>query len=285
VARGAAAGTAALVAATLVLASAQLAAAAELRLEPPTTHAPFAAKAAQLASTSVSPSRAFFDAQRKVTLRYRVLAPAPDRVRIRVVRAHGGKTVRHWVQSGLEAGRLNRRTWNGQRSDRSVVADGRYRFELGAPGGPMHRAGDFRFFDHLFPVAGPHSYGDRFGVPRSGGRTHEGQDVVADCGTPLVAARGGRVQARGYSHSLYGFWVLIDGRRTRRDYFYSHLRGATPLADGERVRTGGRIGSVGKTGNARGEFCQLHFELWPRGYRDGPPKDPLGALRGWDRFS
>jgi murein DD-endopeptidase MepM/ murein hydrolase activator NlpD len=166
-----------------------------------------------------------------------------------------------------------------------VVADGRYRFELGAPGERMHRAGEFRFFDHRFPVAGPHSYGDRFGVPRSGGRTHEGQDVVADCGTPLVAARGGRVQARGYSDSLYGFWVLIDGRKTRRDYFYGHLREATPLGDGKRVRTGQRVGSVGKTGNARGEFCQLHFELWPHGYRHGAPKDPLGALRRWDRSS
>jgi murein DD-endopeptidase MepM/ murein hydrolase activator NlpD len=268
VARGAAAGTAALVAAALVLASVPPADAAELRLD----------------SIEVSPSRAFFDAKRKVTLRYRVLAPAPDRVRIRVVRARGGTTVRHWVETGLDAGRLNKRAWNGRRADGSVVA-GRYRFELGAPGGPMHRASSFRFFDHRFPVAGSHTYGDRFGAPRSGGRTHEGQDVVADCGTPLVAARGGKVQARGYSDSLYGFWVLIDGRKTGRDYFYSHLREATPLADGVRVRTGERVGSVGKTGNARGEFCQLHFELWPRGYRNGPPKDPLGALRRWDWFS
>jgi murein DD-endopeptidase MepM/ murein hydrolase activator NlpD len=267
VARGAAAG-AAVVAAVLVLAPAQ-AAAAELRLE----------------STQVSPSRAFFDAKRKVALRYRVLGPAPDRVRIRVVRSRDSKTVRHWTETGLEAGRLKRRSWNGRRSDGSVVADGRYRFELGAPGERMHRAGEFRFFDHRFPVSGPHSYGDRFGVPRSGGRTHEGQDVVADCGTRLVAARGGRVQARGYSDALYGFWVLIDGRGTRRDYFYSHLREATPLDDGARVRTGEPVGSVGKTGNARGEFCQLHFELWPRGYRHGAPKDPLGALRRWDGYS
>jgi murein DD-endopeptidase MepM/ murein hydrolase activator NlpD len=266
---GAAAGTAALAASILVLASVPPTATAELRLD----------------SADVSPGRAFFDAERRATLRYRVLAPAPNRVRIRVVKAQAGRTVRHWIQAGLDAGRLNTRTWNGKRAHGSVVADGRYRFELGAPGERMHRAGEFRFFDHRFPVAGPHSYGDRFGVPRSGGRTHEGQDVVADCGTPLVAARGGRVQARGYSDSLYGFWVLIDGRKTRRDYFYSHLQAATPLADRERVRTGERIGSVGRTGNARGEFCQLHFELWPHGYRRGAPKDPLGALRRWDRFS
>jgi murein DD-endopeptidase MepM/ murein hydrolase activator NlpD len=270
VARCVAAVAAALAATALLLsASPASAAGAELRLD----------------AASVSPGKAFFDAKRNVSLRYRVLAPAPDRVRVRVVRARDGKTVRHWIQTAVEAGKLNKRSWDGRRADGSVVADGRYRFELGVPGGRMHRAGAFRFLDHRFPVAGDHSYGDRFGVPRSGGRTHEGQDVVADCGTPLAAARGGRVQARGYSASLYGFWVLMDGRKTRRDYFYSHLQAATPLADGERVRTGERIGSVGKTGNARGEFCQLHFELWPRGYRRGAPKDPLGALRRWDRFS
>ena len=56
-------------------------------------------------------------------------------------------------------------------------------------------------------------------------------------------------------------------------------------SDGDRVRTGEPIGRVGKTGNARSEFCQLHFELWPRGYCDSAPADPLGALRAWDRFS
>jgi murein DD-endopeptidase MepM/ murein hydrolase activator NlpD len=51
------------------------------------------------------------------------------------------------------------------------------------------------------------------------------------------------------------------------------------------VRTGDRVGAVGKTGNARSEFCQLHFELWPHGYRNGPPRDPLPSLRRWDEFS
>ena len=51
------------------------------------------------------------------------------------------------------------------------------------------------------------------------------------------------------------------------------------------MRTGETIGRIGKTGNARSEFCQLHFELWPRGYRDGAPRDPLSPLRAWDGFS
>ena len=63
------------------------------------------------------------------------------------------------------------------------------------------------------------------------------------------------------------------------------MEAPTPLSEGERVRTGERIGEVGKTGNARGEFCQLHFELWPHGYHDGRPPTPLRPLRAWDSFS
>ena len=137
----------------------------------------------------------------------------------------------------------------------------------------------------MFPVAGAHTYGDRFGDPRSGGRVHEGQDLPAGCGTPLIAARGGRVAATGYSDALYGYYVLIDGTATDRDYFYAHLQAPTPLREGDRVRTGQPIGDVGKTGNARTEFCQLHFELWPHGYHDGGPEDPAPALRRWDAFS
>jgi murein DD-endopeptidase MepM/ murein hydrolase activator NlpD len=166
-----------------------------------------------------------------------------------------------------------------------VPADGAYEFRIGPPGHRGASAGRFEFHDHVFPVRGGHTYGDTFGEPRSGGRVHEGQDLPAGCGTPLVAARGGRVAATGYSDALYGYWILIDGLATRHDYFYAHLRAPATRGEGERVRTGERIGEVGKTGNARNEFCQLHFELWPDGYHNGAPVDPAPALRSWDAFS
>lgn len=201
------------------------------------------------------------------------------------VENEAGNPVRRWVERDAKPGRRYRRAWDGRRRDGEVVADGRYRFRVGPLGRRGEPAGALSFHGHRFPVAGPHSYGDRFGEPRSGGRTHEGQDLPSPCGTPLRAARGGAVQARGYSDALYGHWVLIDARASRHDHFYAHLRDSTPLAEGSRVRTGQRIGVVGRTGNARSEFCQLHFELWPRGYRHGPPRDPLPSLRRWDGFS
>ncbi|HSJ16930.1 MAG TPA: peptidoglycan DD-metalloendopeptidase family protein, partial [Solirubrobacterales bacterium] len=57
------------------------------------------------------------------------------------------------------------------------------------------------------------------------------------------------------------------------------------VKDGARVRTGERIGAVGRSGNARGEGCQLHFELWPDGWRHGRPTNPLRELRRWDGHS
>lgn len=239
----------------------------------------------ELAQARVAPRRAFFDGESAVRLRYRFRADRPLDLVIRVVRRGSGKAVRRWTTHDLEPGALQTLLWDGRRADRGVVADGTYEIRIGPVGNRGAVAGTFEFHDHRFPVAGAHAYGDRFGEPRSGGRVHEGQDIPAACGTPLVAARGGKVQARGYSDALYGYWVLIDGLATQQDYFYSHLERSTPLEDGDRVHTGERVGSVGKTGNARSEFCQLHFELWPDGYRNGSPRDPLPALQRWDEFS
>lgn len=136
---------------------------------------------------------------------------------------------------------------------------------------------------HVFPVAGPHwtrGATGEFGARRSGGRTHEGFDVVARCGTPLVAVRGGRVRRAGFDPVLYGNYLLIHGAGERRGYFYAHLRRPARVRRGERVLTGERVGAVGATGNARSVGCHLHFELRVR----GAPVDPAPALRRWDRY-
>jgi murein DD-endopeptidase MepM/ murein hydrolase activator NlpD len=114
---------------------------------------------------------------------------------------------------------------------------------------------------------------------------HQGQDVFASCGATLVAARGGTVEARGSDPVLYGNWVVIDARGTKTDYRYAHFLHPATVHDGERVKTGQMIGRVGKTGNARTVGCQLHFEVWPRGWEHGSPIDPLPILKRWDRWS
>ena len=131
----------------------------------------------------------------------------------------------------------------------------------------------------VFPVRGRHTFGlgaGTFGSPR-GGRVHQGQDVMAACGTPLLAAAGGTI-ARNTFQGLAGNYVVIDGRSA--DFVYMHLAARSPLAVGTPVRASQPIGTVGATGNARG--CHLHFEIWTEpGYqRGGQPIDPLPALRG-----
>jgi murein DD-endopeptidase MepM/ murein hydrolase activator NlpD len=139
---------------------------------------------------------------------------------------------------------------------------------------------------HVFPVQGPHDYGgagSRFGAGRAG-HSHQGQDVFARCGTPLVAARGGTIQFEE-SHPAGGHYVVIDGDGTGVDYAYMHLVEPSPFDVGDTVRTGQRIGSIGDSGNAHG--CHLHFELWsaPGWYQGGRPFDPLRALKAWDSRS
>ena len=239
----------------------------------------------ELRRAHVGPGVVYFDGERQASVRFSFDAERRVDLVIRVVRTGNERVVRRYERGGLAPGKLHRMRWDGRRDDRGVPGDGRFAFLIGPRGHRGARAGGFAFHGHRFPVAGPHTYGDRFGEPRSGGRVHEGQDLPAACGTKLVAARGGRVAATGYSDALYGYYVVIDGLATERDYFYAHLQAPTPLTRGDKVRTGERIGEVGKTGNARSEFCQLHFELWPDGYHHAGPVDPIGALREWDSFS
>jgi murein DD-endopeptidase MepM/ murein hydrolase activator NlpD len=177
-----------------------------------------------------------------------------------------------------------------------VEPDGRYLFRMVArsgSGASARNAADddlqrdaFDLHGYAFPLLGNHSFGggaNRFGAARSGHR-HEGQDVLAACGTPIVAARGGVIKAKRYQ-SAAGNYVVIDATGTGVDFMYAHLRSPSPFTAGDRVYTGQRIGNVGATGDASG--CHLHFEMWtsPGWYSGGHPFDPLPYLKAWDRYS
>ena len=109
------------------------------------------------------------------------------------------------------------------------------------------------------PVAGSSAYSDTWGASRSGGRSHEGVDLIASTGTPLVAVVSGSVLFK--RTSLGGNSVWLDGADGNR-YFYAHLSSFEGSSRG--VSQGEVIGYVGDSGNARGT-PHLHFEVHPGG--------------------
>jgi murein DD-endopeptidase MepM/ murein hydrolase activator NlpD len=112
------------------------------------------------------------------------------------------------------------------------------------------------------PVAGVR--GDGFG-PR-GDRFHTGVDFAAGYGTPVYAARGGRVISAGYDAGGFGNLVIIrHGRGTTS--WYAHLN-RFRVGRGARVGQGARIGDVGSTGFSTGPH--LHFEVRVRGASVAP---------------
>jgi murein DD-endopeptidase MepM/ murein hydrolase activator NlpD len=135
----------------------------------------------------------------------------------------------------------------------------------------------------VFPIDGPHDLERTPTNGFGGGRGHNGQDMFAACGTPVVASQGGKVREAEY-HPVGGNFVVITEQHTGLDAVYMHLMHTPRLRVGEKVETGRRIGSVGATGNAWG--CHLHFELWtpPGWWAGGQPFDPLPRLQRWDEL-
>lgn len=127
-----------------------------------------------------------------------------------------------------------------------------------------------------FPILGAHDYGTNINA-FGGGREHQGQDVLSDCGTPLVSAVAGIVTLAKFQ-SRAGNYVVIksdDGASQA----YMHLLKPAIVNKGDRVGAGQPLGQVGRTGRA--SACHLHFELWtaPGWYEGGAPVDPLPLLQ------
>lgn len=141
----------------------------------------------------------------------------------------------------------------------------------GGGAGTNPRASGSGYVDTIIcPVQGSSAYGDTWGAPRSGGRRHQGTDMLAPTGTPLQAVIGGETMHR--SNPLGGITVSLIGDNGNR-YYYAHL--VAYEGPPGRVEQGQVIGYVGDTGNATG-VPHLHFEIRPGG---GVPVNPYPSVR------
>jgi murein DD-endopeptidase MepM/ murein hydrolase activator NlpD len=228
----------------------------------------------------------------ELTLRYRVTGRAKRvRVRVDLLSMLSGKPVATLALGRRATGRTYTRTW------RPTLAAGRYTARLRAT--TLRRAGRARASSTstieiheapvvaasgVFPVQGPYSLGgagSRFGAGREG-HTHQGQDISAAAGTPLVAPRAGFISWRAYQSDGAGHYVVLHGD-DGRDYVFMHMQGGSVVVQkGQGVAAGERLGAVGQSGHADGPH--LHFEIWPDGWyssKKSKPIDPLPDLLAW----
>ncbi len=106
------------------------------------------------------------------------------------------------------------------------------------------------------PVPGS-TFRNDWGNPRSGGRKHEGTDLFAAMGSPVVAPVGGTVKKYEGGNAGLAFYLLgSDGV----EYFGAHLSALTKTGS---VRAGEVIAAVGDSGNAKGGVPHVHFEIHP----------------------
>ena len=115
------------------------------------------------------------------------------------------------------------------------------------------------------PIAGPVVFVNDWGAPRSGGRTHQGNDLFSPYGTPNVAVINGVM--RWDNDDLGGLGVWLDGD-DGISYYYAHL--STFEGPPRRVARGEVVGYVGDTGNAKGGAPHTHFGMRAGGQMVNP---------------
>jgi murein DD-endopeptidase MepM/ murein hydrolase activator NlpD len=226
-----------------------------------------------------------------LTLQYRI-GGRPRRVRVRVdlIPETGGRPAATLPLGRQRTGRDRTATW------RPKLAPGRYTARLRAT--TLKRRGartsqslaleivapPVTAASGVFPVQGAYTLGGddaRFGAGRTG-HSHQGQDILAASGTPVVTPRTGFVSWRAFQKDGAGHYVVVRGD-DGRDYVFMHLLdGSITVQKGQAVSAGQQLGAVGSTGRSSGPH--LHFEIWPDGWyssKASTPIDPLPDLLAW----
>lgn len=140
----------------------------------------------------------------------------------------------------------------------------------GTGGRPSGAGRDWGGSGWVCPVQGFVGFADTWGAPRSGGRTHQGVDMIGARGLPLVAVVSGFVQQK--VNRLGGNSVWLSGADGNK-YYYAHL---DAWAAAGPVSAGTVIGYLGDTGNAKYSVPHLHFEIHPGG---GAAVNPYPTVR------
>ncbi|MBA2296916.1 MAG: M23 family metallopeptidase [Actinobacteria bacterium] len=139
----------------------------------------------------------------------------------------------------------------------------------------------------VFPIYGDAGFSDTWGAPRATTGRHQGTDIFAPLGAPVLAAANGTLFSVGWN--TVGGWRLWLRDRAGNQFYYAHLSAYSSLAaDGTEVRAGQVIGFNGNTGDAQGTPYHLHFEihpvaLLPLGYQGGAV-NPYPYLGAWRRL-
>lgn len=138
------------------------------------------------------------------------------------------------------------------------------------------------------PVAGiaASSLTDTYKQARAGGaRVHDAIDIVADHGTPVVAAAPGRLEKLFFSKGGGGITAYVRSNDGQWLYYYAHLQDYAPgLKEGQAIRRGDPIGRVGVTGNSNPDGPHLHFAIHRmrpgEKWYQGTPVNPYPLLAG-----
>ncbi|MGI8425912.1 MAG: murein hydrolase activator EnvC family protein [Actinomycetota bacterium] len=174
------------------------------------------------------------------------------------------ETARRAAEARLKAGRVTKPV---ERRQLEATVKGEIPTKVGSVG---------KFPSFSLPIAGPTGFTDTWGAARSGGRRHQGTDVMAPCGARVVAVTSGSI-SRLMTGGAGGTMVYLKAGNGD-EFFYAHLQ-STATSQGKGVAAGELIGYNGNSGNARGGPCHVHFEWHPGGGAAVNPYSLLASAR------